>query len=85
MTNNPAHPIDRINNSARFETRPELERALHQTLGLPKAAAKKLVAGGWPALSREQPADHRPQPLRKFLKCLLFKICASTALLKAKK
>ncbi len=57
-TNNPAHPSDRINNSARFETRPELERALHQTLGLPKAAARKLVAGGWPALSREQqPAD----------------------------
>jgi HK97 family phage major capsid protein len=47
--------------SLRFETRSELERALHQ-LGLPKSAAQKVVAGGWPALSREQPADHRPQP-----------------------
>lgn len=61
-TNNPIHTDDRANNSARFETRPELERALHQTLGLPRAAAKKLVAGGWPALSREQPVDQcRPQ------------------------
>lgn len=49
--------------SVRFETRSEFERALHQQLGLPKSAAKKLVAGGWPALTREQSTDdyRRPQ------------------------
>ena len=61
MTHDPSDTGDRNENSARFETRPELERALRQTLGLPKAAARKLVAGGWPALSRQQPADdYRP-------------------------
>jgi HK97 family phage major capsid protein len=54
------HPTSAGAGSLRFETRSELERALHQ-LGLPKSAAKKVVAGGWPALSRQQPADdYRP-------------------------
>ena len=57
-------PTSANGSSVRFETRSEFERALHQ-LGLPKSAARKLVAGGWPALSREQPADHRPQPSKE--------------------
>jgi HK97 family phage major capsid protein len=51
--------------SVRFETRSEFERALHQQLGLPKSAAKKVVAGGWPALSREPMADDRPKPTKE--------------------
>jgi HK97 family phage major capsid protein len=49
------------NAPTRFETRAEFERALHG-LGIPRSAAKKLVAGGWPALSREPVEEpRRPQ------------------------
>jgi len=53
------------NAPTRFETRAEIERALHQQLGLPRSAAKKFVAGGWAALANE-PAEQ--DDLKPYLK-----------------
>jgi HK97 family phage prohead protease len=44
-----ALPANR-NARARLESKRELEEALHKMIGLPKAAARKLAEGGWPAL-----------------------------------
>lgn len=44
-----ALPANR-NARARLESKRDLEEVLHKTIGLPKAAARKLAEGGWPAL-----------------------------------
>lgn len=44
-----ALPANR-NARARLESKRDLEEVLHKQIGVPKAAARKLAEGGWPAL-----------------------------------
>ena len=53
----PAHPDARVTKVKRYESPADLERALRADLGLPSRAARKLVAGGWPALTGDDYED----------------------------
>ena len=78
VVSTPAHPDARVTRVKHFTSPADLERALRADLGLPGRAAKKLVAGGWPALTGDDYDDDEAVPamaksLQAYTKNLRFK------------
>lgn len=65
--------VTQVRAADRFTTRKEFEHAARQALGLSANEAKRLAAGGWAALARNEPSDE-PDPNATALAAALSRI-----------